>query len=1101
MFISTATGLTIPRLFTRPGHDPFESFTFIHRHSAIRNPDGSAVFEMDDVEVPDFWDQVAVDILASKYFRKTGVPQTDPSGQLTFGDDGEPALGPERSIKQVALRLANAWRIWGEKGGYFGTPADAEAFRDEMAYMVCAQMAAPNSPAWFNVGLHEAYGIVQDPDGSWYLNPATGELAQSAHRYERAGVNACFISSVEDKLTGEGSIFDFAEREARLFAQGSGSGANLSAIRADGEALSAGGMSSGVISFMKVLDAGAGAIKSGGATRRAAKMVILDTDHPEIEKFIWCKAHEEGKAAALIAAGYEGGYEGEAVRSVAFQNANHSVRVQPGFMQAVAADAEWSLRGRKDDRVDRTVKARELWRQIAEAAHACADPGVQFDDLINDWNTVADTERLRGSNPCSEYIHVDDSACNLASFNLVKFWDDATGTFDAAAFEHGVRLWTIMLEIQVSMSHYPAAVVAKKSFEHRTLGLGYANLGALLMRAGLAYDSDPARAAMGAITALLHNRAYATSAELATAVGPCMVWDANRSSMAKVLRNHRRAAYGSLAHPRGLGAYEGLTVTPAAIDHLALAHTPFANLTDVVLAAADDAQVGIDEAGYRNAQVSVLAPTGTIGLVMSCDTTGVEPDFALVKLKKLAGGGYMRIVNSSVAPSLTRLGYTPDQVNTILIHALGTQTLTGETPVSKASLRRAGLATEAIDAAEAALANLSDLRWAFTPHTVGANSFEAFGLDPTIADGSALLTALGFSAEDVDVSSKVICGHLTVEGAVGLAVEHLPVFDCAVECGDGTRSIAWDGHVRALAAVAPHISGSVSKTVNLPNAATVDDIEAAHDLAYRLGVKCLAVYRDGSKVTQPLASAGGTVAEDELDERAMAITPPVGVSPTEWYQGHNPPRFRLPNLRFGPTWRLEVGGEEIYLRAGEYPDGSIGEVFIDWGKQGSTLRGVTSALSITLSQALQHGVPIERIIKALRGHTFEPRGVVTGHDNLKMASSFIDGIVRILGYYYTGDESLVQVPGGPISPAITGTPDLALARMTPANQPTYMATPSEPAQEVEASLDASADKAYKAKASGDRIYDKTCTACGSANLIQAGACAVCGDCGETTGCS
>lgn len=1072
-------GISIPRKFTAQGRDPFESFTFTFRQSRIVNPDGTVVFSADNVEVPDFWDQVSVDILASKYFRKRGVPQTDPNGQLRLDDMGDPELGSETSIKQVALRLANAWKIWGERGGYFASSQDAEAFRDEMAYMVCAQMAAPNSPAWFNVGLHEAYGIVQDPDGSWYVDAETGEVKESRHRYERSAVNACFISHVKDQLVGEGSIFDFAEREARLFAQGSGSGANLSDIRADGEPLTAGGASSGVLSFMKVLDAAAGAIKSGGATRRAAKMVILDADHPEVEAFVWCKALEEEKAAALIAAGYEGGYEGEAVRTVAFQNANHSVRITRGFMKAVAEDGEWELLARTDGSIVKKVRARELWNQIAQAAWQCADPGLQFDDILNDWNTVAATERLRGTNPCSEYTHVDDTACNLASFNLVKFWDDTEKTFDVDAFEHAVRLWTLMLEIHVSMSHYPAKIIAQRSFEHRTLGLGYANLGALLMRAGLPYDSDQARAVMGAVTALMHNRAYATSAQIAAAVGPALAWEPNRDSMAKVMRNHRRAAYGSLAAARGVPNYEELTVTPQAIDHLVLAHTPFTPLTPAVLAAADDAVAGVDT-GYRNMQVTVLAPTGTIGLVMGCDTTGVEPDFALVKLKKLAGGGYMRIINSSIPPALRTLGYDDDAIERILQHALGTQSLRGETPICVQSLRAAGLGGAAIEAVERVLPTVSELSWAFAPHVVGEDVFEAFGVKDQ--EGTTLLSALGFSSEDVAASSRVICGRLTVEGAPDLLTEHFPVFDCAVECGDGTRSISWQGHVRALAAVAPHLSGSVSKTVNMPHSVGVDDVAAAYQLAYEMGVKCVAIYRDGSKVSQPLSSAG---ASGTPVESITIPAPPIGVSPSEWYKGAIPPRFRLPNLRFGPTWRIEIGGEEVYIRAGEYPDGSVGELFVDWGKQGSTLRGVTSALSITISQALQHGVPVERIVSALRGHTFEPRGVVTGHPNVKMASSIVDAIVRVLGYYYTGQEDLVQVN------------DLSSTRAHihgPATPRPTIVEESTVEPEVPSYDDFSAGPAQ-------RVYDKKCSNCGSGNLMQAGSCMVCGDCGNTTGCS
>ena len=1092
-------GLTITRHFTTAGDDPFASFTFVTRASRIGTTGGGSVFDMSAVEVPDTWDQVATDILASKYFRKTGVPQCDDTGAPRLDEAGNQVLGSETSIKQTALRLANAWRIWGERGGYFATPADAAAYRDEMAYMLTAQMAAPNSPAWFNVGIFEAYGIIQDPDGSWYYDGDAELAKESTHRYERAAVNACFISRVDDQLVGPGSIFEFAEREARLFAQGSGSGANLSYIRADGEKLSAGGTSSGVLSFMKVLDAAAGAIKSGGATRRAAKMVILDAEHPEVEAYIWAKAHEEKKAAALIAAGYEAGYEGEAVRTVAYQNANHSVRITPGFMAVMEADGEWNLINRTDGAVNKTIKARQLWREIAEAAWECADPGLQFDDIINDWNTVADTERLRGTNPCSEYVHVDDTACNLASFNLVSFYDDETATFDAAAFEYAVRLWTLTLEIHVSMSHYPARVIAERSYEHRTLGLGYANLGALLMRAGLAYDSEEARAAMGAITALMHNRAYATSAEMAAASEPARAWGPNRHSMARVAHNHRRAAYGTLAAARGVGPYEGLTVAPAGINHGTLAATPFANLTEPLLAAADAAVAGV-ETGYRNMQVSVLAPTGTISLVMGCDTSGVEPDFALVKLKKLAGGGYMRIINASVAPALAHLGYSAAEMNRIMAHALGTQTLAGNAPVNAAALLIKGVPADVLAKVEAALADVSDLTWAFAPHIVGDEEYARVAggaTGGTPADGAAYLVALGFTPADVAQASTRICGHLTVEGAADLRPEHYGVFDCAVECGDGSRSIAWGGHVAALAAVSPHISGAISKTVNLPNSATIEDIERAHATAYAKGVKCVAIYRDGSKVAQPLNSAGNDelVSLEGTDLLALLPVPTPGMSPSEYYGDHPVPRFRPPNPRFGPTWRLEIGGEEVYLRVNTYPDGSPAEVFLDWGRQGSTLRGMTAALSIAISHALQRGMALEDLVKSFRGQTFEPNGIVSGHDGLKMASSVTDAVARILGHYFLNRDELVQVPGGLTAKDVYFGPRAALSAgdLEPAPAPVAPAA---------ALSDVDVDKAQAivARGEGVRLFGETCSNCGSSHLIQAGSCKCCGECGQTSGC-
>jgi ribonucleotide reductase alpha subunit len=1666
-------------------------------------------------------------------------------------------------------------------------------------------------------------------------------------------VHNCYISAVKDQLVGEGSIFDFMQREARLFSQGSGSGANLSDIRAEGEALSAGGSTSGVLSFMKVLDAAAGAIKSGGATRRAAKMVILDADHPEIENYIWAKAKEERKAAILIAGGVEGGYEGDAVQTVAFQNANHSVRITKGFMQALADDAPWPLINRVNGLVNKTISAVQLWREIAEAAWECADPGVQFDEILNDWNTVADTERVRGTNPCfpgsarvhtdrglltfkelhalylanepfrvythnetnqdspssalslstpeafavtgineiialtfsngaelrctpshrifttnrgfveaqdltkddqvklidaptpaesddlaadffhlgvapevlhvanneplctlpaewtkeiatlvgwltlsydastdheslfseflasgldcpwsleefnevakhllrretpghiapevfqlaptllraylrglyvslsetdvldtsavllvdlprtlladiqlllsslaissslllkspilsaketdldslfsdnppsepttvtclatrrlepeltynlseplnhsyvvdavvvancSEYTHVDDTACNLASINLVKFFEN--GQFNVDDFEYAARLWTITLEITVSMSHYPAAVIAKKSFEHRTLGLGYANLGALLMRAGLAYDSPEARAAMGAITALMHNRAYATSAELAAAVGPCTAYGDNKTSMARVLHNHRRAAYGSEAD--ALEPYDALTIEPQVLDHQLLARTPFAALSGPVKAAADSALSGIDAAGYRNMQVTVLAPTGclvgdsqittsnglvglnslgdengttyqaldldlrvltdegsrrvsqfyvngyanivevttdhgrtlrgtpehrirvvdrrgqwywkrlaeitsgdivpvapglvgapctielpacdgaytpstltaalaelvgryqargyenlhtglfypldtlrfaipdkevasvhainalllevfkrtgapenradgpaialsdldltiwwqttldtapyvdevpaiilrtndpliygsyvrglleadakfskaitktfscaaaaqqflallttlnvraritsnprkikipassskaltrairrrvyyprihatrsivsrqtpraplyrslpltgkwadvrararevaknewvplsppeilrlrplsyvdatdldaargateaarhitspvlvprhlaeklyaltldtqllhtlrffydlistdaveagsdltydlvvpdsvtyvanglvshnTIGLVMSCDTTGVEPDFALVKMKKLAGGGYMRIINSSVPAALSTLGYSKEEQDRCMTYALGTQTFFADTPVSASTLQVAGATLDEIELAQGYLAGVSDITWAFEPHVVGTALYARAGLDED-ATGKDLLRALGFNDAQIESSSLEICGRLTLEGSPDIRPEHLAVFDCAVECGNGTRSIAWSGHVGALSAVAPHISGSVSKTVNLPNTATVADIENAHLTAYQSGVKCIAIYRDGSKVAQPLSSATSSELSEALDVAGAWAPKPLteGMSPTEYYEGHSIPRFRPPNPRFGPQWSITIGGEKIYIRASSYADGTPAEVFIDWGGQGSVVRGMASALSIAISHALQRGTPLEDIIKAFRNQVFEPRGIVSGHANLKMADSVPDALARILGHFYLNRNDLVQVPG----PA----PTMGHAGGATVRELTSTVSPS--SDEVDKA------KLIVAKGEGKRVYGLRCSSCGSSNLIQAGSCHVCGECGETTGCS
>lgn len=1087
------TGLRIRRRFTTAGRDPFESITFTLRPSHVVSADGTVLSAAPTIEVPDSWDQVATDILASKYLRKTGVPQTDADGEPLLDADGNQVLGPERSAREAVLRLANAWRIWGEREGYFATEEDAEAFRDEVAYMMITQMAAPNSPQWFNTGLFEAYGIVEDADGNWYFDPHRSKVVQTSHKYERSSANACFILNVEDRLVGPASIMRHIEDSARLFKAGSGVGANYSKIRERGAGLSGGGTSSGVMSFLRVHDRAAGAVKSGGRTRRAAKMVILNVDHPDIEAFVESKVEEERKVAALAAAGYSADFDGEAYDVVAFQNANHSVRISPGFMKAVREDAMWDLTSRGDGSVVRSVPARQLWEKIAHAAWSCADPGLQFDDLTNDWNTVLDIERINGSNPCSEFLFLDNTACNLASLNLVKFWDEDRDEFDIPAYLHAIRLWTIVLEITVAMSHYPTAEVAERSYLYRPLGLGYANIGALLMRTGLAYDSDQARAVIGAMTAILTLRAYETSAEMAAAFGAFEMYDQARNSMQRVIANHRRAAYGSLADSHGpVEDYQQLSVRPYELDHELLRATPFSAMSEAVLHAADRMQEAASMHGVRNSQVTVLAPAGTIGLVMGCDTTGIEPDFALVKLKKLVGGTYLHIVNGSVRPALKKLGYSPDAIDRILVYLIGTREFGSDGPLGYTALHAAEFTESEIQAAEAALATAPDVPWAFAADTIGEDAYRRLGVDP-IAGGAALLSAAGFTQADLDEANTRICGHGSLDGAPDLAPEHLAVFDTAVASGNSSRSIHWSGHVKAVAAASPFLSGGVSKTVNMPHDATDTDVRALYEMAYNLGVKSVSVYRDGSKRAQPLHSATQTQESEEgqIDHLLRFAQVPEGMSPLAFYGEHNPPRFRLPSIRAGVTWRFEIAGvEEVYLRSGEYPDGSLGEVFIDWGKPGSTLRGMTSALSIALSQGLQHGVPLERFVRALRDHNFEPHGVVLGHPNLKMARSLIDAVVRILGHHYLHDDSLVQVKGMPpfrvervSAESLEGEPRAHNAAET--------AVADEPSQVA----------AEEAETAGRRLYGEYCPTCGSDRLVKTGTCAVCVECGATTGCS
>lgn len=1082
--------LTVTRRFTVAGRDPFEGIDFEKRRAAIFNSDGSVNFQMDDCEVPAFWDQVAVDVLASKYFRKQGVPQIGEDGKPVTGEDGRPVLGPERSVKQWATRLADAWADWGMRGAYFASAEDAEAFRDEVAFMLAMQYASPNSPQHFNTGLYEAYGIVADPEGNWYYDEEKDEVAQSPHRYFRSAVSACYIQSVSDELVGDHSIFDLWEREARLFKSGSGTGSNFSRLRAKNEKLSGGGTSSGVMSFLRVGDRAAGAIRSGGTTRRAAKMVILDADHPEIREFVESKVLEERKVAALIAGGFDSDWtaEGGAYDTVSFQNANHSVRLPAGFLNRVAENSDWALTARTTGKTVATVKAGDLWEEIAKAAWQCADPGVQFDDILNDWNTAANDGRLHGTNPCAEYTHLDDTACNLASLNLVAFFDDDSGRFDADAYLYAARLWTIVLEISVSMAHYPSAVLAKNSYEHRTLGLGYANIGALLMRAGLAYDSDEGRAVIGALTALMHDQAYATSSELAESVGPCAAYSRNAESMERVIRNHARAAYGSRMQESSLGSYEELTIRPRGIDHEALRRTVFSNLSDAVVGAAAR-MVESRNSGRRNMQVTVLAPTGTIGLQMGCDTTGIEPDFALVKFKKLAGGGYMKIVNQSLPPALRRLGYNMEQVAAIVRYAAGTQTLHGATTVNAGSLEALGMPKEAIARVETELPRAMTLDAAFAPHTVGLDVLVLLGVDLADAEQPtfSLLRHLGYTAEAIEESSLTICGHQTVEGSPELHAEHLPVFDTANYCGTGTRVIGWQGHVRALGAAAPHLSGSISKTCNLPNEATVDDVRDCFELAYALGVKCVSVYRDGSKLSQVLTSSQADSVEDSSADGTEVVRAAEeivgGVSPAAYYHGVTPPKFKLPRPAYGPAWKFDVGGTEVFLRAGQYPDGTLGEIFVDLSKEGSTLKSVLSCFAIAVSHGLQYGVPLEKLVETFTFHNFAPQGMVTGHPNLKMASSIIDAIFKILAFHYLGREDLVQVPEpAPLRISVASLTDPHTSAGGAGKQ--EVLRPSVARPERMASVSAG----------------ETCTNCGGI-MVKSGTCATCISCGSTSGCS
>jgi len=1097
--------MRITRRFTKAadkGYDSsrlYDDIEFRRTASEIRNPNGSLVFAAENIEVPNGWSQVAADILAQKYFRKRGVPtkrkvvaEPDVPSWLWRQVPDEAALAElpeearscgETSAKQVFDRLAGTWTYWGWKGGYFDQEEDAAAYYDEMRYMLAKQMGAPNSPQWFNTGLHWAYGIDGPSQGHHYVDYKTGKLTRAESAYEHPQPHACFIQSIEDDLVNENGIMDLWVREARLFKYGSGTGTNFSRLRGEGEPLSGGGKSSGLMSFLKIGDRAAGAIKSGGTTRRAAKMVTVDIDHPDIEKYINWKVLEEQKVAAMVTGSrlcekhlkavmaacvaarktagdpeaafdpkqnpdlktamraarkslvpenlllrviqfarqgfsdidfqtYDTDWDSEAYLTVSGQNSNNSVRLGNDFLSAVEDDGDWQLVNRTDGEVAKTVRARDLWSQIGYAAWACADPGLQYDTTINEWHTCASSGRINASNPCSEYMFLDDTACNLASLNLMTFRGQ-DGRIDVEAYEHAVRLWTVTLEIAVLMAQFPSAAIAQRSYEYRTLGLGYANLGGLLMASGLSYDSDEGRALCAALSAIMTGVCYATSAEMASELGSFPAYGENRAAMLRVIRNHRNAAHGEADN------YEGLSVLPVPLDG---ASCPDRALVDAARSAWDEALRLGEKHGFRNAQASVVAPTGTIGLVMDCDTTGIEPDFATVKFKKLAGGGYFKIINRTVPQALETLGYSAAEIEGIVRYAVGHGSLADAPGVNHERLKEKGFTEASIAALETALASAFDIKFAFNKWTLGAAFCEtALGLSAEQLDDVAfdMLAALGFTAAEVEQANLHCCGAMTLEGAPGLRHEHLPVFDCANKCGRlGKRFLSVESHIRMMAAAQPFISGAISKTINMDNAATVADCEEAYMLSWRLGLKANALYRDGSKLSQPLSSgifqdldedeaeaALEKVVEAPAGERAQIVAERVIERVIERHGG----RSRLPQRRKGYTQKAMVGGHKVYLRTGEYEDGSLGEIFIDMHKEGAAFRSLMNNFAIAISIGLQYGVPLEEFVEAFTFTRFEPSGMVEGNDAIKMATSVLDYIFRELGVSYLDRNDLAHV--------------------------------------------------------------------------------------------
>ena len=1298
--------MEIERRFTKAGESPYKDIAFETRTSEIRNPDGKHIFRQENVVVPSFWSQIATDILAQKYFRKRGVPLK------------EGGTGGENDARQVFHRLAFTWMDWGKKYGYFSTAEDAQAYYDEMCFMLARQMGSPNSPQWFNTGLFAVYGINGPAQGHYYVDPKTAEVKKSTSAYERpqphacqpwhapvstpfgpvaigsivdggliglevydgtdegkgttrviavkengikpvfrvvlkngtaveatgdhlllasrerrgeaqwvqvdelepgmrlqlstvsevqnslvgirgsaieaalvsrtvatmpalreeavirlefAGlqrvydiqtlsgqylsnnviVHNCFILSIEDDLVNEGGIMDLITREARLFKYGSGTGTNYSKLRASSEPLSGGGVSSGLLSFLKVSDRSASSIKSGGTTRRAARMVTLDADHPDVLKYIDWKAQEERKVAAMVTGSrllrkhtkrlleackgqdsengdgaarfdpkknkelersvrealqdevppswvfqviqlaeqgiwdfepeeYTTDWDSEAYNTVSGQSSNNSLRLSDVFMKAVMDDGWWELVNRTDGKSRQKIRAREIWDRIATAAWLCADPGLQFHTTVNDWHTCPKDGEIRASNPCSEYMFLDDTACNLASLNLMTFYDVEKGEVRIEELRHAIRLWTITLEISVLMAQFPAREIARKSFDFRTLGLGYANLGTLLMVMGIPYDSAEGRAIAAAISAILSAEAYATSAEMAAELGAFPRYAANREDMLRVIRNHGRAAYGAAPEE-----YEALSVIPQPID--ALFCPP--DLMAAARRAWDKALALGEKYGYRNAQVTAIAPTGTIGLVMDCDTTGVEPDFSLVKFKKLAGGGYFKIINTSIPPALHKLGYSDDQIQDIERYCLGRGTLDGAPGVSSEKLREKGFSDTEIQKINTSLANAFSIDYSFQPNVLG-KEFLAETLQIPEATfslpGFNLAAHLGFTAKEIEATNLWACGTMTIEGAPHLATEHYAVFDTATPNGRiGKRSIAWKAHIEMMASVQPFISGAISKTINMPSASTVDDIKGAYLLSWNKMLKAIALYRDGSKLSQPLSAL--MPGSDATAEAVLAIMKDAGketisLAPSSATRGKK--RNPLPSKRFGYTQKAKIGGHSIFVRTGQYEDGTLGEIFLDMHKEGAAFRSLLNSFAIAVSLGLQYGVPLEEFVDAFTFTRFEPNGIVSGHDHIKMTTSVLDFIFRDLALSYLGRTDLVQVKPDDLAPTAMNKNGSSKHEMNGNGNGELVALDNE--------VHVARMKGYE----GDG-----CPVCGHFTLIRNGTCMRCDTCGSTTGCS
>ena len=1195
------------RLFTEDKLDVYKNLKFKTTSSEIKNPDGTIVFSAPEIEVPGNYSQVAADVIAQKYFRKAGVPtflkkvkENNVPGWLSRSEPDEDKLetipederyGAEISAKQVFNRLAGTWTYWGWKGGYFSSEKDAKIYYDEMRYMLASQMGAPNSPQWFNTGLHWAYGIDGPSQGHYYVDYKTEKLVKSKSSYIHPQPHACFIQSIKDDLVNEGGIMDLWVREARLFKYGSGTGTNFSNLRGNNEELSGGGKSSGMMSFLKIGDRAAGAIKSGGTTRRAAKMVTVDVDHPDIEEFIDWKVVEEQKVAALVAGSkstakhlgavmkacniteyekddlyntkinkklkeavlnarsvmipenyiqrviqfakqgfkeiefktYDTDWDSEAYLTVSGQNSNNSIRVTNDFLKKVENNSDWELIRRTDGKVFKKVKAKELWDKITEAAWACADPGLQYDSTINEWHTCPQEEKINASNPCSEYMFIDDTACNLASLNLIKF-SKKNKRLDINAFEHACRLWTLTLEISVMMAQFPSKEIAQKSFDYRTLGLGYANIGGLLMSWGVPYDSDEGRAICSSISAIMTGISYATSAEIAKELGPFSKYKLNSKDMLRVIRNHKRAADGFK------DGYDSLTINPVP---LIKEDCPSEDLPNAASKAWEKALKDGEKFGYRNAQTTVIAPTGTIGLVMDCDTTGIEPDFAMVKFKKLAGGGYFKIINQVVPEALQNLGYDNKQISDIKNYVLGTGSLKNCQSISHSALKEKGFKDEQINLIENSLESAFDIKFVFNQFTLGkefCKNILKISEDQLNDFSFDMLNFLSFTKEEIDAANIHVCGSMTLEGAPHLNEEHLNVFDCANVCGRiGKRFLSVDSHIRMMAAAQPFISGAISKTINMPNNSSIEDCSDAYMLSWKLCLKANALYRDGSKLSQPLNSS--LIEDEDINDEEVITEKTTKVVEKIVERVLRAEREKLPHRRKGYTQKAIVGGHKVYLRTGEYEDGKLGEIFIDMHKEGAAFRSLMNNFAIAVSIGLQYGVPLEEFVEAFTFTRFEPQGIVTGNDTIKMSTSILDYIFRELAISYLDRNDLGHVDVNNIDTSPTGVGvrgdetthkvasrgfvrrELKVVSGGGADNVSVFQTKDyldtyenkitdmneDETSEVLVKQNSTISKEIEAKIKG--FEGEACGECGNFTLVRNGTCMKCNTCGATSGCS